>query len=254
MPPKKYGGFWKRFLAYLIDEILLGTVSIILMIPFLMFLGMLGFISPELFDEYGEHSLTSFTFADTYQEEALVASIFVVMFLMFLITFTVNWLYHAIMESSTKQATLGKMAISLKVTDMEGNRITFARATGRFFAKILSGLIFNIGYIIAGFTEKKQALHDMIAGTLVMNKEYETWEKVQNDLRAYEEEKRREMEKTKASEANHEAYMPKEESAVEPEDAVRAEADEEIDDTPEDSQGKNENETGENDDQKKDNT
>ena len=78
-----------------------------------------------------------------------------------------NWIYEATMESSSKQATVGKMALRLKVTDLEGRRISFARATGRHFAKIISGLILLIGYIMAGFTERKQALHDMIAGTLV---------------------------------------------------------------------------------------
>ena len=78
-----------------------------------------------------------------------------------------NWIYEAVMESSSKQATLGKMALGLKVTDLEGRRISFARATGRHFAKLLSGMILLVGYIMAGFTERKQALHDMIAGTLV---------------------------------------------------------------------------------------
>jgi uncharacterized RDD family membrane protein YckC len=78
-----------------------------------------------------------------------------------------NWIYEAAMESSSKQATVGKMALALKVTDLEGRRISFARATGRHFAKIISGMILLIGYIMAGFTERKQALHDMIAGTLV---------------------------------------------------------------------------------------
>lgn len=80
------------------------------------------------------------------------------------------WLYFAIMESSKFQGTVGKIAIGLVVTDMEGNRISFARATGRYFGKILSSLIFMIGYILAGFTQKKQALHDMLAGTLVWKK------------------------------------------------------------------------------------
>jgi uncharacterized RDD family membrane protein YckC len=53
---------------------------------------------------------------------------------------------------------------------MNGNRISFGRATGRYFGKILSGLTFTIGYIMAGFTQQKQALHDMIAGCLVINK------------------------------------------------------------------------------------
>jgi uncharacterized RDD family membrane protein YckC len=82
-----------------------------------------------------------------------------------------QWLYYAWMESSEHQATLGKMALGLIVTDLDDRRVSFARATGRFFAKIISGLIpLAIGYIMAGFTEKKQALHDMIASTLVLRK------------------------------------------------------------------------------------
>ena len=81
-----------------------------------------------------------------------------------------HWLYFALMESSTWQGTLGKKALGLEVTDLEGRRISFGRATGRFFAKIISALILWIGFIMAGFTEKKQALHDMIAGTLVIRK------------------------------------------------------------------------------------
>lgn len=73
------------------------------------------------------------------------------------------------MESSARQATLGKMAMSLRVTNSEGRRLSFGHATGRFFAKIVSGMIpLALGYIMAGFTAKKQALHDMIAGTLVL--------------------------------------------------------------------------------------
>jgi uncharacterized RDD family membrane protein YckC len=78
-----------------------------------------------------------------------------------------KWIYEASMESSSRQATVGKMALGLKVTDLEGRRISFARASGRHFAKYISGMILLIGYIMAGFTERKQALHDMIAGTLV---------------------------------------------------------------------------------------
>jgi len=85
----------------------------------------------------------------------------------FVISVAGSWLYEALMESSSRQATLGKMIFGMKVTDLSGNRISFARATGRYFAKWLSGLTLLIGYIIAGFTERKQALHDMLAGTLV---------------------------------------------------------------------------------------
>jgi len=78
-----------------------------------------------------------------------------------------NWIYEAAMESSSKQATVGKMALGLKVTDLEGRRLSFARATGRHFAKYVSNLTLLIGYIMAGFTQRKQALHDIIAGTVV---------------------------------------------------------------------------------------
>src|SRR6266849_153843 len=78
-----------------------------------------------------------------------------------------SWLYEAFMESSSYQATLGKMIFGMKVTDLNGNRISFERATGRHFAKWLSAMILGIGYIMVGFTERKQGLHDLIAGTLV---------------------------------------------------------------------------------------
>lgn len=78
------------------------------------------------------------------------------------------WLYFALMESSKYQATLGKMALNLKVTDMHGNKIGFARATGRYFGKCISSLILGIGYLMIIWTEKKQGLHDIMAKTLVI--------------------------------------------------------------------------------------
>jgi uncharacterized RDD family membrane protein YckC len=78
-----------------------------------------------------------------------------------------SWLYEAFMESSSYQATLGKMIFGMKVTDLNGNRISFERATGRHFAKWLSAMILFIGYIMVGFTDRKQGLHDLLAGTLV---------------------------------------------------------------------------------------
>ena len=82
----------------------------------------------------------------------------------------VVWLYHALMESSSYQATLGKMALGLKVTDSNGQQISFLTATGRYFAKIISALICCIGFMMAGWTQQKQGLHDMMAGTLVVRK------------------------------------------------------------------------------------
>ena len=80
----------------------------------------------------------------------------------------IGWLYSALQESSEAQATIGKKMMHIRVTDLEGNRISFGRATGRHFAKIISACILLIGYIMAAFTEKKQGLHDIMAGTLVV--------------------------------------------------------------------------------------
>ena len=83
----------------------------------------------------------------------------------------IPWLYWALMESFSKQATLGKRALGILVTDIEGRRISFGRATVRYWAKIISSLTLLIGFIIAGFTSRKQALHDIISGCLVVVKQ-----------------------------------------------------------------------------------
>src|SRR5215467_11311951 len=85
--------------------------------------------------------------------------------------FFAPWLYEAFMTSSEWQATVGKRVMSIIVTDMQGKRISFARATGRHFAKYISAILFGIGFIVAAFTAKRQALHDMIAETLVIKRQ-----------------------------------------------------------------------------------
>jgi uncharacterized RDD family membrane protein YckC len=83
----------------------------------------------------------------------------------------VTWLYHALMESSEWQATVGKRMFGLVVTDMAGRRVSFGRASGRHFGKIITNMVpAFIGYIMAAFTEKRQALHDMIAGCLILRR------------------------------------------------------------------------------------
>ncbi len=77
-------------------------------------------------------------------------------------------IYYVLLESSSWQGTLGKRALHIKVTDLEGNRLGKGRALGRHLAKIISGLIFLIGYIMVAFTKKKQGLHDILAKTLVV--------------------------------------------------------------------------------------
>jgi uncharacterized RDD family membrane protein YckC len=86
----------------------------------------------------------------------------------FLVSTLVNWLYSAYLESSENQATLGKRALGLKVTNMNGQRISFANASGRFFGKYVSAFILGIGYFMMLWDDKKQTLHDKMAGTLVV--------------------------------------------------------------------------------------
>jgi len=153
----RYAGFWLRFVAYLIDDLVLGFVGFLVSLPFIG-----GIIFSAI--GIGEH-------ADLDEKTALgIAGIIGSVVGLVLVIAVMGWLYFALMESSKTQATLGKMALSLKVTDMEGNSISFGRATGRYFGKIISGMILYIGYILAGLTEKKQALHDMMAGCLVIRK------------------------------------------------------------------------------------
>jgi uncharacterized RDD family membrane protein YckC len=83
----------------------------------------------------------------------------------------IAWLYSALSESSARQATLGKAAIGITVTDLEGKRISFGKATARYVGKLISALTLFIGFIVAAFSAKKQALHDMIVGTLVVARE-----------------------------------------------------------------------------------
>jgi len=152
-----YAGFWKRFAAYLIDSVIIGIVMGI----FMMIFGIGLFTSMATVDPMQ---------MDEGDAETMAAGVVGGMITFFLLLSAAQWLYFALMESSSKQATLGKMALSIIVTDLTGNRLSFGRATGRYFGKIISGAILMIGYIMAGFTEKKQALHDIIAGCLVVNK------------------------------------------------------------------------------------
>lgn len=154
-PPVEYAGFWWRFLAYIIDDLIIGAVSWIFALPILAVFG----VSMYSLKEAG---------MDTDNAELLVLPIILAASSIGIIAMVLQWLYFALMESSKHQGTLGKIVLKIKVTDLEGKRVSFARATGRYFGKILSGMIMYIGYIMAGFTEKKQALHDMLASCLVI--------------------------------------------------------------------------------------
>jgi len=157
VPRVEYAGFWLRFLALLIDNVVMGLGFFLIVIPLIFLTGLGSFLRDihpnEDMSDAGIFALIGFLFL------AATASL----------VFT--WLYHALMESSEWQATLGKKALGLVVTDMAGQRVSFGRSTGRHFAKIITNMVpAFIGYLMAGFTEKKQALHDMIAGCLVLRR------------------------------------------------------------------------------------
>lgn len=156
-----YAGFWKRFLAYMIDYmVLLGGY-------FLFFIIWAGF--ELLLNGIGVEQST---------KELILGTLGVPIYVV------IPWLYYALSESSTKRATVGKMALGIIVVDQHQQRISFGRATARFFGRILSALLLCIGYIMAGFTERKQALHDILCGTYVMNRN--SLEHVENqDIKAY---------------------------------------------------------------------
>jgi uncharacterized RDD family membrane protein YckC len=156
--PQRYAGFWLRFVAHLIDGIVLGIpFFVVVMVPIFLLGGL---------------RLLAHRGAVGPPDPVFVAAVILRLFFMMALFVVAQWLYFAGMESSARQATFGKAAMSLRVTGLTGQHLTFGHATGRYFAKIISGLIpLGIGYFMAGFTEKKQALHDMIAGTLVLRQQ-----------------------------------------------------------------------------------
>lgn len=138
-----YAGFWWRFLAYIIDALILSVIFF----P----LGMAVGLGMAASGAEPDSPLSPVVNLSLYGFQILT-----------------NWLYHAFCESSSWQGTIGKKILGLRVTDMTGNKISFGRATGRYFGMLLSGMICSIGFIMVAFTEKKQGLHDMLASTLVL--------------------------------------------------------------------------------------
>ena len=136
----RYAGFWSRLVAFVIDGIVLNIAYIVL-----------GFI-------------VGFTYGLLFETEEGAEV------LGWIISILTSWLYYALMESSSAQATLGKMALGVRVTNLDGKRISFGKATVRYLGRFLSAITLGIGYLMIVFTEKKQGLHDMIAGTLVLKK------------------------------------------------------------------------------------
>ena len=147
-----YAGFWKRVAASFIDSFVTTALSYIVQIPLMMIFGvsMVGMGGGD----------------DPFASGAGIALIG----LIYVVSIGIPLLYFSWMHSSTHQASLGKMAVGIKVVRTNGERISFWRAFGRYWGMVLSALILLIGYLMAGFTERKQALHDMISDTLVVDK------------------------------------------------------------------------------------
>ena len=143
-----YAGFWKRVAASIIDSFVTTFVMWILMIPLFMIIG--GGIEAMAAVNDGSNMLVTVLY--------------------YVISLAIPLFYMAWMHSSANQATLGKMAVGIKVVRSDGERISFLRAFGRYFAYMLSSLLLMIGLIMAAFTERKQALHDFMCDTLVVDK------------------------------------------------------------------------------------
>lgn len=147
--PGPYGGFWIRFVAYMIDGFVLSLAAVVLVAVFAVFAVLTGL---------------------EFDSEDPSPAIIIATILLILALIVINWLYEALMTSSPRGATLGKMAIGVRIVRADGAQLSFGRATARHFLKVMiTPLVpFAIGYLMAGFTARKRALHDVLADTLVL--------------------------------------------------------------------------------------
>lgn len=135
----EYAGFWRRFAAFWLDAVIIALAV---------------------------NTLRSYAlYPDIMQLPDFVPAVF-----SFAVGSLFSWLYFSGMESSPMQATIGKWLVGIFVVDYAGHRITFGRATGRYFGKALSALILYIGFMMAGFTERKQGLHDIMAECVIVSR------------------------------------------------------------------------------------
>jgi uncharacterized RDD family membrane protein YckC len=143
IPRVVYAGLWRRAGAYVFDSFLIGILA-----------GLL--IWRPLLERAGISADNPWVLMTGDSRQILAINLLLTM---------IGWLYWAVMESSPWQATLGKRLFGIQVTDLQGKRISMARATARHFGKIVF-----IGFMLIPFTARKQALHDLIAGCLVVRK------------------------------------------------------------------------------------
>ncbi len=146
-----YAGFWIRLGAYLIDFVILFAVLFVF-----------GLVAGVVF---GINHAVHMTSASPNAMPTMPAINYTGIVIFYIVEMIGVWLYYAILESSEWRGTIGKKALGLAVTDMNGRRLSFGRATGRYFAKMVSAMVLCVGFIMVAFTGKKQGLHDMMAST-----------------------------------------------------------------------------------------
>ena len=156
---KDYAGFWFRFFAVLIDGLVLGTASAVMTTVIGIILA-LGF------------GITLVGSVDRENKADAAALVLTLTWIVLIVAnFMLHWLYFAFMESSGQRASVGKLACGIIVTDESGVPVTFAQATGRFFAKFfITSATLGIGYLMCVWTKKEQCLHDKIASCLVVKR------------------------------------------------------------------------------------
>jgi uncharacterized RDD family membrane protein YckC len=155
--PGEFAGPGRRFLAFIIDVIFIGIIMAFATV-ILGFTDAIVTISRIAMGSPVTTLLGTGTLSQVLIPIGIAVAVLVVI---------IPWIYCAGLEASRNQATLGEIALRIVVTDMQGRRISFARATLRHFAKFLSALIVFIGFTMIALTRRKQGLHDRIAGTLV---------------------------------------------------------------------------------------
>ena len=150
-----YAGFWRRVAAYQLDSFILSIATYIVILPVMMVMGM---------------GAQQAMLQQSDDPSAVLATMWPMMAVTYFLIFALQTVYFAWMHSRREQATLGKMAVGIKVARSDGSRISFARGIGRYFAMFLSALPLGIGFLMAAFTARKQALHDIICDTIVVDR------------------------------------------------------------------------------------
>jgi len=169
MLPTRYASFIKRFIAHLVDVFLANLLTGLLVIPVALSFLSGGILTRFIFDWEG---IESWCDPEVFLYDILKVVPHPIILMWITVFILLYWLYFAIFESSPRQATPGKMMLGIFVTDIYGRRISFLRALGRTLGKVLSKAFCYLGYILALFTDRSQALHDLLANTLVLEPDY----------------------------------------------------------------------------------